>query len=282
MNTQHDFCPGCGAQVYPEEARCPFCGRALHRRLLVPVAVGLGGAAVAMICGALVWWALSSPPPPSAEGPAQQASTPAAPEPPPAVSTTLPSSAPPSVAPEPQVPVVPAAPARASIEEQKAPVNNQPLGAAPAADTGVKDQAAFAPATLPRGALGAGSPALPVAASPAPVPSVAPPVTTLPAEAPPNPAEGANVTPDERRAFAKSKQDSFAQNGLDLQVTTSGPDDTTLIIKFNFAARTAAELIIAGPFPRQCAQRGFKEILFNDPSGATWAYNIATQQMTER
>ena len=74
---------------------------------------------------------------------------------------------------------------------------------------------------------------------------------------PARPAPAPSGDPESRRAFAKSKQDSFAQNGLDLQVTTSGAQDTTLVITFNFAAKTAAELIVAGPFPKQCEQRGF-------------------------
>ncbi len=85
-----------------------------------------------------------------------------------------------------------------------------------------------------------------------------------------------------RRAFAKSKQDSFAQNGLDLTVTAGGDDATLLTIKFNFPAKTAAELIVAGPFPKQCEQRGFRQVLFVDPSGITWIYDIATQQMTQK
>jgi len=108
-----------------------------------------------------------------------------------------------------------------------------------------------------------------------------PSVAMAPSAAPPADAAPAGDA-DSRRAFAKSKQDSFAQNGLDLQVTTSGPEDTVLLIKFNFSAKTAAELIVAGPFPKQCEQRGFREILFQDPSGATWVYDIATQKMSVR
>ncbi|MFG1428298.1 hypothetical protein [Roseixanthobacter glucoisosaccharinicivorans] len=85
-----------------------------------------------------------------------------------------------------------------------------------------------------------------------------------------------------RRAFAKTTQDNFVQNGLDLQVTTSGPEATTIAIKFNFPAKTAVELIASGPFPRQCKQRGFKTIQFLDPNAISWTYDLATDKLTQK
>lgn len=249
MNTKHEFCPGCGAQVYPEETQCPFCGRSLRNRALIPVVIGLAGTAVALVSGALVWWVLSSPAPVRSAGSAPAESVPVVSAPP----AAPPVATPPAVA-EASAPVAPAAP---------------PVVPPPSTDT-----SAFAPPPAPeRPALArpepAAAPAMPsVAAVP---PSLAAPLTRstdTPADA------------ESRRAFAKSKQESFAQNGLDLKVTTSGPEDTTLTITFNFSAKTAAELIIAGPFPKQCEQRGFKDILFEDPTGTTWVYDIATQKMT--
>lgn len=219
MNPRPDFCPGCGAQVYPEEAHCPFCGRKLHTSLLMPFLVGVGGTVVALVSGGLVWWVMSGEP---GEAPDAQ----------PQVQAT----APPPAAPAPQAPAQP--PAQAA-----APPQPEPPAAAPAAPA--QD------AALP----------LPTVNSPAPAPA----------------ADAAA-----RRAFAKSKQDSFAQNGLDLTVTAGGDDATLLTIKFNFPAKTAAELIVAGPFPKQCEQRGFRQVLFVDPSGTTWIYDIATQQMTQK
>lgn len=85
-----------------------------------------------------------------------------------------------------------------------------------------------------------------------------------------------------RRAFAKTTQDNFVQNGLDLQVTTSGPEATVIAIKFNFPAKTAVELIASGPFPRQCKQRGFKTIQFSDPNAISWTYDLATDKLTQK
>lgn len=227
MNPRPDFCPGCGAQVYPEEAHCPFCGRKLHTSLLMPFLVGVGGTMVALISGGLVWWVMSAEPgdAPDAQ-PQVQATAPAAPAAAPAQQQAAPAQPAPQTAPQTQPPAqaaVPAAPAAAPGQE----------------------------AALP-------------------LPTVTSPVTPPAADA------------AARRAFAKSKQDSFAQNGLDLTVTAGGDDATLLTIKFNFPAKTAAELIVAGPFPKQCEQRGFRQVLFVDPSGTTWIYDIATQQMTQK
>ncbi|MFG1430519.1 zinc ribbon domain-containing protein [Xanthobacter sp. V2C-8] len=255
MNTKHDFCPGCGAQVYPEETQCPFCGRSLRSSILTPVVAGVAGTAVALVAGALVWWVLSSPAPrpaaPAAEAPPAQTPPVVAVAPAPAVAPPAP---PPPVAPAMQ---------NGAAAPADAPRPTQPdTAAAPMGETA---PSAFAPP--PERAGGETSPTV----------AVAPPAA--PAAAPEEIPEG---DPESRRAFARSKQDSFAQNGLDLQVSTSGPKDTVLVIKFNFAAKTAAELIVAGPFPKQCLQRGFREILFQDPSGATWVYDIATQKMTQK
>ncbi|MEP9356567.1 zinc ribbon domain-containing protein [Xanthobacter sp. KR7-65] len=229
MNPRPDFCPGCGAQVYPEEANCPFCGRKLHTSMMMPFLVGVGGTAVALISGGLVWWVMSAPPDDAPEGSPPVVATAPAPQP-----------AAPAAAPAPQ----PTQPPAGQMQSGQAQPGTPSAPAATAPGAGQE-------ASLP----------LPTVTNP-------PPVPTADAEA--------------RRAFAKSKQDSFAQNGLDLTVTTSGEDATTLTIKFNFPAKTAAELIVAGPFPRQCEQRGFRQVLFVDPSGITWVYDVATQQMTQR
>lgn len=226
MNPRADFCPGCGAQVYPEEANCPFCGRKLHASFFMPFMVGLGGTVVALVAGGLVWWVMQAPPSaPSAAAPAGEVAANAVPAASPA--------APPAAAPPADVP--PAAP-------QAAP---------PAAP-----QAAPPPADVKEAAL--------------PLPTVRTPVQAPPADA------------QTRRAYAKSKQESFVQNGLDLQVTTSGEEATTLIIKFSFPAKDATEQIVSGPFPRQCEQRGFKQVVFMDPSGISWVYDVATQKLTQK
>lgn len=263
MNTKHEFCPGCGAQVYPEEAQCPFCGRSLRNRFLLPVVAGVAGTAVALVSGALVWWVLSSPPSAPTVGTQPMAATPQ-----PAAPAAAPTAAaPPAPAPE-QVTAPPVTPPQAP-----------PAPSSVASSSVSKDQSAFAPP--PSAAAPTAAPALPKPEAPAApaMPSLATvsPPSTLPAV---RPGDGTPVDADARRAFAKSKQESFAQNGLDLKVSTSGPEETTLTISFNFSAKTAAELIIAGPFPKQCEQRGFKTILFEDPTGTTWVYDIATQKMT--
>ncbi|MDQ0506971.1 zinc ribbon domain-containing protein [Xanthobacter agilis] len=271
MNTKHDFCPGCGAQVYPEETQCPFCGRSLRSGVLTPVVVGLSGTVVALVAGALVWWVLSSP------APRGSASAPVAP--PAAVTAQAPEAAaesavPPTVNVLPRVDVptaAPVSPPPVAAEPPLAPPPAAPLSAAPAPPRAVLPE----PATTP--------PAMPFAPPPGAAALDSAPRVAVTPTTPVAPAEDAPAgDPESRRAFAKNKQDSFAQNGLDLQVSTSGPQDTTLTIKFNFSAKTAAELIVAGPFPKQCEQRGFKEILFQDPSGATWVYDIATQKMSVR
>lgn len=243
MNSRSGFCPGCGAQVYPEEAHCPFCGQRLHADYLKAFLMGVGGAAVALVCGGVLWWALSGPAGmPPADGPLV-ADAPAA-------------------APAPAEATPPAEPA-SSGKDQQAFV--PPPGVRPMEPI-ASGPSAFAP-TGPTGSLQSPSAAADEAL---PLPSVAHP--------PPAPA----VDADTRKAFAKAKQESFAQNGLDLTVTASGEDATTLTIKFNFPARNAAELIVAGPFPRQCEQRGFRQILFVDPSGLTWAYDMDSQELTQR
>ncbi|MFG1316093.1 zinc ribbon domain-containing protein [Xanthobacter autotrophicus] len=224
MNPRPDFCPGCGAQVYPEEASCPFCGRKLHTSFLMPFLVGLGGTAVAIASGGLVWWVMSAPPAEPEAGAPQSAVVAPAPQAEPAPRAALPPTAPPAVQ--------------------------------------------TSPATMPAPQAGSGQGGTQEAALP--LPTVNSPVA----------APAADATA--RRAFAKSKQESFAQNGLDLTVTAGGEEATILTIKFNFPAKTAAELIVSGPFPKQCEQRGFRQVLFVDPSGITWVYDLATQQMTQK
>lgn len=295
MNTQQDFCPGCGAEVYPEERQCPFCGRSLRSGVLVPVLVGVGGTAVALLAGALVWWVLASPAPgtssagtsPPGNSPQVAARAPesaAAPAEvpvirapqanPPAASTAPQVETPPAAAPAPATPpAVAAPPAAAPMAPQSAP-EAAPLST-PRTASSLLDGAQ---GTLSHGEVSAFAPA-PTAGA---LLDDAARVSTVPAAPPGSVGDGATGDPETRRAFAKTKQDSFAQNGLDLQVSTTGADDRVLVIKFNFSAKTAAELIVAGPFPKQCEQRGFKEILFQDPTGASWVYDIATQKMSVR
>ncbi len=159
---------------------------------------------------------------------------------------------------------------------------------------------AAAPAPIPT------PPAPPAAPEPAPppaaslVPPVAPQMPTLPAPSaqPPAPTAGGVETlalpttrpgtpptpsdPASRRAFAKTTQDNFVQNGLDMVVATTGPEATVLTMKFNFPAKSAVELIISGPFPRQCKTRGFEKVLFTDPTNASWTYDVATEKLTQK
>lgn len=115
----------------------------------------------------------------------------------------------------------------------------------------------------------------PVSAEPAPQTASPPAVSPVPSTPIPAGDEGS------RRAFAKTTQDNFVQNGLDLAVTTSGPNQTTMAIKFSFPAKTAVELIVGGPFPRQCKTRGFTTILFTDTTGTRWTYDIETEKLTQ-
>lgn len=131
------------------------------------------------------------------------------------------------------------------------------------------------------------------AASPPPVPPpaqeaapAAPPADVADAQLPlPNVAPGtAGPQADEasRKEFARTTQENFVQNGLDMKVTAGGPQATIISMAFSFPAKTAVELIASGPFPRQCKLRGFTSITFSDPSGASWSYDLATDKLTAK
>lgn len=134
--------------------------------------------------------------------------------------------------------------------------------------------------------------------APAPTP-IAPPAVSPPAAAPaaaPLPANVADaqlplphVSPDvagpaadeaARKEFARTTQESFVQNGLDMKVTAGGAQARVISLAFSFPAKTAVELIVSGPFPRQCKLRGFTSIAFSDPGGGAWTYDLATEKLT--
>ncbi|MBB6309632.1 zinc ribbon domain-containing protein [Xanthobacter tagetidis] len=262
MDSRSDFCPGCGAQVYPEEAHCPFCGRNLKSRAWVPFAVGFGGAGAALLVGGLAWWVLDALPPtvpPRDSGQQVAAQTAPADAAPPAAPQATPEGAAPAAAPSaPAFAPPPDAPAGAS----QALITPQPFGSIQPP-----------PAATPGGALALAAPGPAdggVGEARLPLPTLHSPPPVTPADV------------ETRKAFAKQTQQKFVENGLDLTVATSGDDAAVLTIKFNFPAQTAAELIVSGPFPRQCAQRGFRQVVFLDPSGATWLYDVATQQMSQK
>ncbi len=118
-------------------------------------------------------------------------------------------------------------------------------------------------------------PATPSEAAGAPAETL--PLPTLRPGTPPTPSD-----PASRREFAKTTQANFVQNGLDMVVTTSGDTANVLSMKFNFPARTAVELIVAGPFPRQCKTRGFQKVVFIDPTGASWTYDVETEKLSSK
>lgn len=259
MDSRSDFCPGCGAQVYPEEAHCPFCGRSLRSRAWVPFAVGFGGAGAALLMGGLVWWVLDALPPPL---PPPDAGQQVAAQSAPADAAPLSSAAAPGAAAAPAAPAF-APPPEAPAGASQALIAPQPFGSI--------QPGASAPA--PGGALALAAPGPAeggVGEARLPLPTLHAPPAATPADV------------DSRKAFAKQTQQKFVENGLDLSVATSGDDAAVLTIKFNFPARTAAELIVSGPFPRQCEQRGFRQVVFVDPSGETWLYDVATQKMSQQ
>ncbi|WP_029004376.1 zinc ribbon domain-containing protein [Azorhizobium doebereinerae] len=118
------------------------------------------------------------------------------------------------------------------------------------------------------------------AAPPAPPPPQAPLQALPPGGRPALPAVPSD--PASRREFAKTTQDNFKENGLDIAVTAGGDDATVMNLKFNFPARTAVELIAGGPFPRQCKARGFQKVTFADSTGATWTYDVDTDKLTQK
>ncbi|MEP9347610.1 hypothetical protein [Xanthobacter sp. KR7-225] len=267
MDSRSDFCPGCGAQVYPEEDHCPFCARSLRSRAWVPFAVGFGGAGAALLVGALVWWVLDAVPlaPPEGAASALQA----------ALEAGAPAAGPADAAPaaQPQAAADPAAPPAVAPTPFAPPPDAPP--ASSQALTAPHPFGSIQPATTsaPGGAL--------ALAAPGPAETgIGEAQLPLPTVHTPPPATPADI--QSRKAFAKQTQQKFVDNGLDLTVATSGEDAAVLAIKFNFPARTAAELIVSGPFPRQCQQRGFRQVVFIDPSGETWLYDVATQKMSQK
>ncbi len=125
----------------------------------------------------------------------------------------------------------------------------------------------------------------PQAAAPAAPPEAAAPQGVADSQLPlPGASPGALPAADEaaRKEFARATEENFVKNGLNMKVTTGGPNATTLTIAFSFPAKMAVELISGGPFPRQCRQRGFTSILFTDSGGASWAYDIATDKLTAK
>lgn len=249
MHSRPDFCPGCGAQVYPEEVHCPFCGRSLRSSPWFPFLMGVGGMAAVLIVGALVWWVLDALPPSVAAAPdaTQQEATaqPSAP------ATAL------------------ATPAQPALGQDVAGANAAGGAVTPAVVVQGADVAPDASASATGSAVASAAPG-DVSEEQLPLPTLKEPPAATPADI------------AARKEFATGTQQRFTENGLDLTVETSGDDATVLMIKFNFPAKTAAELIVAGPFPHQCIQRGFKQVVFVDPSGTSWLYDLATQQMTQR
>ncbi|TCT00946.1 zinc ribbon domain-containing protein [Aquabacter spiritensis] len=156
-------------------------------------------------------------------------------------------SAPPA---PPQVAVAPPPPAPEPVPSAP-PAALPPPAAAPQSDSAVQSEP-------------------PPAEAPLPLPQVRPGTAGPPADA------------AARRELARMTQDNFVQNGLDMKVSATGPDSKVMSIVFSFPAKTAVELIVGGPFPRQCRARGFTSIDFVDPSGAAWVYDIATDQLTAK
>lgn len=274
MNVGSGICPGCGAHVYPEETHCPYCGRGLRNRFVTVLAIGLGGLAVALVAGAAVWFVLT----PSGEGSAPAVQTaqtePAAPS----------ASAPSSTASAAQEA---ASPAPNAATAQSAPPSDAALGSGPAASP-LANMAGGAPLShgLPNAAADplslSYSPDLALRTDPSPPGTDDANTANL---ALPKPSPGADQVPTDaagRRAFAKSTQANFTQNGLDLVVYTSGEEDKDLTIKFSFPAKTAVELIVGGPFPRQCRTRGFQRVFFIDPAGVVWTFDVENETLTQK
>ena len=224
MENGQEACPSCGAQVFPEEVKCPVCGHRLHSQKGARLLVGAVGTALALVAGAGVWWLLAAPATTQIAAPKPQAAVAPAPQP---AGPSSPGS------------IVPAMP---------------PPPAWPA--NGARDQPAEAEAEE----------AAPESAAP-----------VAPAAGPAIPA-----TVEERRAFAKESEKSLTANGLQVTVSTSGENDTTLVMTFAYPATTTAELIVAGPFAAQCERRGFKRIVFVDPGEVSLVYDIATQTLSKR
>lgn len=170
-------------------------------------------------------------------------------------------------------------------QQQVAPVSQQPVTAPAPAATPEPAAPASDIVPVPRSAPPPAWPANGARDQPAEMPAedeVAPPDAS--ASAPVTPSTGPVIpaTAEERRAFARESEASLTANGLQLTVSTSGENDTTLVMTFAYPATTTAELIIAGPFPRQCERRGFKTIRFVDTGEVTLVYDIATQTLSKR
>lgn len=175
-----------------------------------------------------------------------------------------------------------------------------PAKRAPEAAPPAQQQAAVpvpAPEAAPQPA--APEPAASQPAAPEPPPTPVPPAPNAQAAvpaAPPVPTTGPLQTlpqgarpalpdipsdPQTRAAFAKTTQDNFKENGLDIGVTASGEDNTVITLKFNFPARTAVDLIAGGPFARQCKARGIRTVVFQDPNGTSWTLDVDADKLSQ-
>lgn len=260
MHGGSDICPGCGAHVYPrDETHCPHCGRSLRHRTLIMMAVGLAGVAMALLAGLVVWWLLA----PSGEMVAGSSPAPSATDAVAAIAVSQ-SEGKADAAP-------PVTPAPASGQALPYGVGNAgALPLVPDVIFGEQPQGAIA---LRGGTLPADADAAPARPDPEEQAALAKSAADAPEIA---------SDPDERRAFAKRTQTNFGQNGLDMVVLTSGEEDKILNMKFSFPAKTAVELIVSGPFPRQCRKRGFERVVFSDPSGASWVYDVENDQLSQK
>ncbi len=151
---------------------------------------------------------------------------------------------------------------------------------APSAAAAPSDILASAPGTLSPVAVAPSAPLLPGGPAALQGPPSNDPPLPLPHVQPGIPMPGKDAPT--REAYAKSTQDNFVQNGLELKVQATGPQSTVMNIVFNFPAKSAVELISSGPFPNQCRARGFTSIVFTDSTNATWNYDLSTDKLSQK
>ena len=78
-----------------------------------------------------------------------------------------------------------------------------------------------------------------------------------------------------RQAYVEEVERHYLENGFDIQLNASGPENSVLTFKFASAARPLADrLSNSESFLTGLRGRGFKKVVFNDASDASWSVDF--------
>jgi hypothetical protein len=79
----------------------------------------------------------------------------------------------------------------------------------------------------------------------------------------------------ERDAFADVAERHFLESHMDVYVTVSGPNKTTIKFKYVLMSRpTVYNVMNDSGFVQQLKDRGFKKVIFTDGYDETWEYGL--------